>query len=149
MGTRGGPAGLNDGPTRPPSLAALGRSSSLSSTGSNSSVTSASSALAARFQQQDAEQVGKGAACGGACGWGVRESDRSIDRGGLTRARPPPPPTRPPIHQPNNPYTHTAQVDALWRRVRREVLDPLEAALGSFDPRASEVVRTKYYDVYS
>lgn len=48
------------GPTRPPSLAALGRSSSLSSQGSTSSLGSAS-ALAARFQQQDAEQV---------CWWG-------------------------------------------------------------------------------
>ncbi len=41
------------------------------------------------------------------------------------------------------------QVDALWARVRVEVLDPLEAALAHFDPRATEVVRTKYYDVYS
>lgn len=41
------------------------------------------------------------------------------------------------------------QVDALWRRVRREVLDPLEAALARFDSQASEVVRAKYYDVYS
>ena len=41
------------------------------------------------------------------------------------------------------------QVDALWRRVRIEVLDPLEAALTHFDPKATEVVRSKYYDVYS
>ncbi len=33
--------------------------------------------------------------------------------------------------------------------MRREVLEPLESALGSFDPKASEVVRAKYYDVYS
>lgn len=41
------------------------------------------------------------------------------------------------------------QVDALWNRVRIEVLDPLEAALARFDPKATEVVRAKYYDVYS
>lgn len=40
-------------------------------------------------------------------------------------------------------------MEALWRRVRREVLDPLEAALARFDPQASEAVRAKYYDVYS
>ncbi len=79
MGTRGGlgsGSSLNDGPVRPPSLAALGRSSSHSSTGSNSSIASASSALAARFQQQDAEQV---RASDGLV-WGGGERDGWIDR---------------------------------------------------------------------
>lgn len=63
----------------------------------------------------------------------------------------PPPPFGPSIHPSNHPPPppHQTQVEALWRRVRREVLDPLEAALARFDPRASEAVRAKYYDVYS
>ena len=40
-------------------------------------------------------------------------------------------------------------MDALWRRVRHDVLEPLEAALARFDPKASEAVRAQYYDVYS
>lgn len=42
------------------------------------------------------------------------------------------------------------QVNALWKRVKEEVLDPLEVALQRhFDPKATEVVRAKYYDIYT
>ena len=42
------------------------------------------------------------------------------------------------------------QVNALWSKVKEEVLDPLEIALlRHFDPKATEVVRAKYYDIYT
>lgn len=61
----------------------------------------------------------------------------------------PPSPPQHITHTHNQKHQPITQVEALWRRVRREVLDPLEAALARFDPQASEAVRAKYYDVYS
>jgi len=40
-------------------------------------------------------------------------------------------------------------VDAFWAQMRVEVLDPLEEALAHFDPKATEVVRGKYYEMYT
>lgn len=60
-----------------------------------------------------------------------------------------PPPKPIPYPTTHTPKPHKSKVDALWRRVRHDVLEPLEAALARFDPKASEAVRAQYYDVYS